>query len=139
MPPLTRWYLKSALGYFVAALLAGIALTAPAGFPLPPAMAILGPVYFHLFMVGWVAQLIFGIAYWLFPRYSKEQPRGSEPLAAATYVLLNAGLLLRTVGEPLHTLWPTAGWGWLVALSAVLQWVAGMGFVLNTWGRIKER
>jgi hypothetical protein len=28
---------------------------------------------------------------------------------------------------------------WLVALSAVLQWLAGMVFVVNTWARVKER
>jgi hypothetical protein len=27
----------------------------------------------------------------------------------------------------------------LVALSAVLQWLAGIVFVVNTWARVKER
>jgi len=26
-----------------------------------------------------------------------------------------------------------------LVLSAVLQWLAGMFFVLNTWGRVKEK
>jgi hypothetical protein len=90
-------------------------------------------------MVGWVAQLIFGVVYWMFPRYSKDKPRGSEGLALATFALLNIGLVCRVVGEPIHSLWPTATWGWLVALSAILQWVAGMLFVVNTWARVKER
>ncbi len=139
MPSLTRWFIKASLAYFVTALLVGLALMARAVLDLPPFIAAWSPVYFHLFMVGWISQLIFGIAYWMFPKYSKERPRGSEQLALATFVLLNAGLLLRGVAEPLRALRPEATWGWLLALSAVLQWLAGLGFVANTWGRVKEK
>src|SRR5262245_47360582 len=107
MPALTRWFVKSALAYLVGALLLGVAVAMPGVFAIPPAMTALGPVYFHLFMIGWVGQLIFGVGYWMFPRYSKEKPRGSEPLGWVTYGLLNIGLVLRTFGEPLHALQPT--------------------------------
>jgi hypothetical protein len=139
MPTLTRWFIKSGLVCFIAALLLGVALAAPAVISVPPVIGVWGPVYFHLFMVGWVAQLIFGIVYWMFPRYTKESPRGSEKLALATFVLLNSGLVLRAIGEPVNSLWPGTLWGWMVALSAILQWLAGMAFVLNTWARVKEK
>lgn len=139
MPLLTRWFVRTAMLYFVATLLVGIALAGQALADLPPVVAALSPVYFHLFMVGWVAQLIFGIGYWLFPTYTKEQPRGSEPLAWATYLLINSGLLLRAVSEPVNTVAPQPVWGWLLALSAVLQWLAGMAFVANSWQRIKGK
>jgi hypothetical protein len=29
--------------------------------------------------------------------------------------------------------------GWLLVTSAILQWLAGMFFFANTWGRIKEK
>ena len=138
MPAVTRWFIKAGLAYFVTALLLGVVLATPAVFPIPPAVMAWGPVYVHLFMVGWVAQLIFGVVYWMFPRYSRAKPRGSEGLAVATFVLLNIGLVLRAIGEPTHALWPAAAWGWLVALSAVLQWLAGIIFVINTWPRVKE-
>lgn len=121
MPTLTRWFIKSALVYFVAALAIGAALTAPAVRNLPPAIGALTPVYFHLFMVGWVTQLIFGVSLWMFPRYSKEKPRGSEQLGLATYVALNVGLILRAVAEPIRTVRPDAVWGWVLVLSAGLQ------------------
>ncbi|HSF33357.1 MAG TPA: cbb3-type cytochrome c oxidase subunit I [Candidatus Tectomicrobia bacterium] len=139
MPVPTRWFLKAALIYFIAALILGVVLAAPGVLALPPEVGVLGPVYFHLFMLGWVAQLIFGVVYWMFPRYTREKPRGSETLALATFGLLNAGLILRTLGEPINSLQPGRVWGWLVALSAVLQWLAGMAFVLNTWARVKEK
>ncbi len=138
MPTLTRFFVKTSLVYLVAALLVGFLLAAPSAFPLPAAVTLLAPTYFHLLMVGWMAQLIFGIVYWMFPKDTKEQPRGNETLAWAVYVLLNAGLLLRVFGEPLHAL--VGGYaGWLLALSAFLQWLAGLGFVANTWPRVKER
>lgn len=138
MPTLTRFFVKTSLVYLVAALLVGFLLAAPSALPLPAAVTVLAPTYFHLLMVGWMAQLIFGIVYWMFPKYTRERPHGNETLAWAVYVLLNAGLLLRVVGEPLHTL--VGGYtGWLLAFSAFLQWLAGLGFVANTWPRVKER
>ena len=139
MPRLVRWFIKSSLLYLVAALLVGVVLAGRSLLGLPAGLAALGPVYFHLFMVGWVTQLIFGVAYWMFPKYSREKPRGSEALGWATYGLLNGGLLLRAVAEPLQAAHPGGVWGGLLALSALLQWLAGLGFVLNSWGRVKER
>lgn len=139
MPPLTRWFIKSALVYFVAGLLVGVAQTAPAPLRLPPGLAALGPVYVHLLVVGWITQMIFGVAYWMFPKFSKEQPRGIDALAVASYALLNLGLLLRLLGEPALAQRSSSNLGWLLAASAVLQWLGGTAFVLNTWNRVKEK
>ncbi len=139
MPPLTRWFIKSSLVFLVAALLVGLAIAARPVLPLPPVTGALGPVYFHLFLVGWITQLIFGVVFWMFPKYSMEKPRGNEPLGWVVFVLLNLGLALRAVFEPLNAMQPAAGYGWLLAASAVMQWLAGLGFVINTWGRVKEK
>ena len=103
------------------------------------AAAAFAPVFLHLFMWGWVAQLIFGVSYWMFPVYSKARPRGFEGLWVATFWLLNLGLVLRVIGEPLHILRPEALWAWLTILAAVLQWLATVAYVINIWGRVKER
>jgi cbb3-type cytochrome oxidase subunit 1 len=139
MPPLTRLFVKSALAYFIAALMVGSVFALPSPSALPPIINALRPVYFHLFMVGWVTQLIFGVAFWMFPKLSRTQPRGSERLAWATYWLLNVGLWLRVAGEPLNSVQPGNLWAWLLPLSATLQWLAGLCFVLNTWPRVKEK
>lgn len=135
MPRLTRWYLKTSLIHLAAALIIGLLLAAgPTGILDVPAG--IGPLYFHLFMVGWVAQLIFGIVYWLFPKHSAELPHGRSWLGWATYGLLNGGLLLRVVGEPANAARPGEIWGWFLAVSAVLQWLAGLAFIINTWPRV---
>ncbi len=139
MPPVTRWFVKTSLVYLIAALLTGVILAAGALGADWPLLTGLTPVYFHLFMVGWVLQMIIGIVFWLFPKYSKERPRGYEWLAWATYVLLNTGLLLRVAGEPLLAQYPGSRWGWLLAASALLQWLAGVCFVVNTWPRVRGR
>ena len=97
------------------------------------------PVYFHLFMVGWVTQMIFGVAYWMFPRVSKENPRGWEGLAVVTYATLNVGLIARAVVEPILALRPAPVWAVTLILSAVLQWIGALVFAANTWRRVRAR
>jgi len=139
MPPVARWFVRTALVYLVAALLVGVSLMLRLVADLPAVIGALQPVYFHLLMVGWVTQLIFGVVFWMFPKQSTERPRGSERLGWATYGLLNVGLLLRAIGEPLQAAQPQSAAGWLLAASAVLQLLAGWAFVANTWDRVKER
>ena len=136
MPPLTRWFVKAALLYFLAALCLGILFQAEPWRALP-VLRVAWPTYVHILVVGWLTQLIFGVAYWLFPRYSAASPRGSEQLGWASFALLNAGLVLRIIGEPMVALGRSAG-GLLIA-SAVAQFLAGVAFVANTWPRVKER
>jgi hypothetical protein len=139
MPPITRLFVKAALAYFVAALLMGLLLAADPWLPLPAWLPALTPVYFHFFMVGWVTELIAGVAYWMFPKFTREQPRGSDNLAWATFIFLNLGLLLRAVAEPANTYSPGGVWGLLLAIAALLQWLGGVSFVANTWPRVKEK
>lgn len=139
MPPFTRWSIKSALLYLAAVLLLAVVLALPDSMPVPDFVRYMTPVYFHLFLVGWVTQMIFGVIYWMFPIITRERPRGDERLAWALYLLLNAGLLLRLLGEPLNSTAPGGPAGWILALSALLQWLAGVLFVFLAWPRVKER
>ncbi|MFO7633377.1 MAG: hypothetical protein R6W76_12595 [Caldilinea sp.] len=139
MPPITRLFIKTSLLYLVAAFFAGLVLALRPLLDLPVIVRGLSPVYFHLFMVGWVMQLIVGVAYWMFPKWSKARPRGHDGLALATFWLLNTGLLVRVVAEPAQTVSAWPGWGWLIVAAATLQWLAGLAFVANTWPRVKEK
>jgi hypothetical protein len=139
MPLLTRWFIKSALMYLTVSLLVGVALTAQGAVKLPAVVDALMPVYFHLFMVGWVTQMIFGVAYWMFPHVSKENPRGSEALALVTYLTLNVGLIARAIVEPILAFQPAPAWTVTLILSAVLQWIGALAFVANTWRRVRAR
>jgi heme/copper-type cytochrome/quinol oxidase subunit 1 len=99
--------------------------------------ALLWPTYLHLLVLGWLTQLIFGVAFWMFPRRSAKEPHSSELLGWTSYWLLNAGLVLRVVGEPALAL--GARTGPILVVAALLQLGAGWVFVFNTWPRVKER
>ena len=132
MPLLTRIFIKTAMVCLAFALVLGILLASGATNGL-------FPVYIHLLVFGWLTQLIFGVVFWMFPKYSLEKPRGSEALGWWTYALLNIGLLLRAIAEPIQSARPNPLGGWMLILSASLQFLSGMLFVVNSWGRIKEK
>jgi heme/copper-type cytochrome/quinol oxidase subunit 1 len=136
MPKLARWYVKSAIAYLVAgAILAALALSSAA--TLPPALLAMRPLAWHLLTFGWATQLIFGVAYWMFPHLSKEAPRGDERVLWAAFWCLNIGLLLRAVGEPLGALRPGLVPPIALQASAVLQVAAAWMFAAETWPRVK--
>ncbi len=139
MPPLTRWHIKSAFIYLAVAMALGMVLALGAVMQLPIWIAYLSPVFFHLIMVGWVTQMIFGVIFWMFPIVTRARPRGNEKLGWAVYILLNVGLLLRVLSEPLNAINPQDVWGWGLVLSALFQWLAAVFFVYNSWPRVKER
>ncbi len=128
MPVIVRWYVKSALVYLVLAL--GMELIRQGG----AARWAAASVSWHLFAVGWLTQLIFGIALWMLPSFTREQPRRSDRLNWAILWTLNLGLILRAVVEPLPA-FPARGG--LLVVSALLQWLAGVGFVVNVWARVR--
>jgi hypothetical protein len=130
--------IKTALVYLLLALLVGLAQAAGSLMPVaPPFLRQIEPVRVHLLIVGWASLLIFGVIFWMFPKYSRERPRGHEWLGWAAYGLLNAGLILRVAGESAAQ--PGTIWGSLLVASALLQWLAALAFFLNTWPRVKEK
>ena len=139
MPTLSRWFIKIGMLYFVAGLMMGALLLAQPVMGWSSNLQVLRPVYLHFLFIGWVTQIIMGVGYWMFPKVSMENPRGSERLGWAVLILLNIGLVLRAFGEPAVVLAPQAKPGWILVIAALCLLLAGWGFVLNTWGRIKER
>jgi hypothetical protein len=136
MPKLSRFFVKSALLYLVLeGAVAGLALSGAGG--LPPALLALRPLAWHLLTVGWATQLIFGVAFWMFPHMAGEQPRGNERFAWLAFWMLNIGLALRALGEPLAALRPVPVTGVLLPLAAALQLGAVLIFVVLTWPRVR--
>ncbi len=134
MPRETRWLIKTSLLYLLLTLGTGLALVLPAARSFAPNLY---PTYLHLFTVGWLTQLIFGVAFWLFPRFSRKRPYGHRALVWAGYGCLNAGLVLRAATEP----FPMQGnlEQWLLAFAALLQWFGGLLFVVHIWPRVKTK
>jgi len=130
MPLPTRLFIRFALGYLLLGLLAGIAIA------LDPGLRTFWPTYLHLITVGWLTQLIFGVAFWLFPRASREYKRGREGYIWASLVLLNTGLVLRVAAGPFDLGLLD---GALLVISALCHLGAAVFFAANMWPRLKGR
>lgn len=117
--------------------------------PLVPAIALLRTGHAVFLLVGWLTQLIVGIAWWLSPPLQiglspSSQPvrrgqsqRGSEPLFWTTFVCLNAGVWLKALSEPLYRRTGLMLWSGLNSLSSLLLLAAAIAFVVNLWRRVR--
>lgn len=76
MPTLIRFYVKTSFVWLVLALFLKAVALLPAGASLPA----ITPVSWHLLFVGWLTQMIFGIAHWILPTAlgaTKDHLRGN--------------------------------------------------------------
>ncbi|MCL6532507.1 MAG: cbb3-type cytochrome c oxidase subunit I [Armatimonadetes bacterium] len=136
MPRWSRWMVRMSLVYLVLGLGLHLLTHLPLSFAW---LANAAPSVFHLLVVGWATQMIFGVAYWMFPRLSRSAPYGSERASAVVFWCLNLGLVLRVVAEPTVPLSSAPIWEALLLTSAGFQWLASLVFVFTIWGRVREK
>ncbi|GAC1540317.1 MAG: hypothetical protein NVS2B7_12510 [Herpetosiphon sp.] len=139
MPTLTRTFLKTAMGYLVAGMVFQALWFVGQQTSPSSLLAYIQPTALHLLVVGWLTQLIIGIAMWMFPPWSKVQPRGPAASSWLCYGLINGGLLLRLVIEPVNSYRPAVALGWLLVGSAVLQVLGVWLAVLLIWPRVRTK
>jgi hypothetical protein len=140
MPPIARVFVKAAFLYFLVAFLLGALMMLDRWLAISRWLRVVYMSQLHLLVVGWITQLAIGVAYWIFPRFLKEQdsrPRGSDALAWFVLISLNAGLVLRFLIEPFYLMESRQWLAALMALSGVLQALAALGFGWIIWGRIR--
>ncbi|MBO6586057.1 MAG: hypothetical protein JJ953_08145 [Gracilimonas sp.] len=134
MPLITRLFLKTGLVYFLGALLVGILLQVDAlGIPN------LVPMFWHMLMVGWITQIIMGVSLWMFPGRIKEESFQNQKWAWLAYGFLNLGLILRFASEPMIVLSEGYHWKILLVISAILQFVAVLCYVIEIWPRVLSK
>jgi len=83
-------------------------------------------------MLGWMAQLAFGVAYWILPRLPGGRTRGSEPLAWLSLILLNVGILAVGLGQTFNA--PTT----ISVLGRVAEALAVCAFAVQAWPRARS-
>lgn len=141
MPKITRFFIRSSLICLILALLLGGSLATRPLLSLPEVLAAAGPAYLHLFMLGWVTQMIFGVALWMFPKHPiKREKKDLYPMEVACFLTLNLGLLLRIISEPIVTV-ETVGFllTTLLIAAALLQWASVLLFAIIIWPRVRGR
>ncbi|TAM59585.1 hypothetical protein EPN52_07500 [bacterium] len=140
MPIEPRLFIKTAMVYLGLTFLAGVILAAAEAFqhPLPPIIAI---EHGHAGFVGWLVNVVIGVALWMFPLDTRRFPesKGRYPVRAVivAYLALNVGLPLRLIFEPWVALADNPAVSALLIFGALLQFaaIAIVGFVV--WVRIK--
>jgi heme/copper-type cytochrome/quinol oxidase subunit 1 len=130
MPRHSVWALRFALGEFLLGVTIGALLLIQKAWPFFPAIWALLPAHIELLLFGWLLHLVFGVAYWIFPRLRIAPKRGPEWLAWLALWSLNAGLLCVAVAP----LWPSAP---LPALGRGLEALAVLALVVAIWPRVK--
>jgi hypothetical protein len=128
VPPVSRAFVRTALGCLAAGLAAGVLGALPGGGLHVPALE---PVRVHLLVVGWLTGLVVGVSHWMFPARGRDRPLW------VVYGLLYGGLGLRVVAEPARAGGTAGPWGALLALSAVAQAGALLTFAAVLWPRVR--
>ena len=118
-------FLKASLAWFGAGISLGLLMAVRPGF------AIYRTAHLHMNLLGFVAMMIFGVAYHVIPRFSGH-PLHSRRLAGAHWWIANAGLALFVSGFLLvpHVGRPALA---LVALGGVTSAAGGYCFIYNLW------
>ncbi len=138
MPLESRLFVKTSLVALVIAFAAGafMAVAEGLGHPIAP---IWGVEHAHLAFVGWLVNIVIGIALWMLPLARERYPQtaGRYPRGApiAVYALLNGGLLLRIMSEPLLWTGPLARAA--LCVSAAAQLAAILLFAFIAWHRVR--
>jgi hypothetical protein len=134
MPRIARVFIKTGLIYFLASLLLGLA--AEFNWLQFPGMV---PLFWHLLMVGWITQIIFGVSMWMFPGRTREEGFKAQLWGWLTYIFLNGGLLLRVIAEPATYLTTGSAWSALIVMSAISQVIAAITYITELWPRIQSK
>ncbi len=139
MPYVSRLFIKAGITYLVLTFIAGATLLSfeAAGRPAPYVIAV---EHGHAGFVGWLVNMVIGVAYWLLPanraRFPQTQGRYPELLARFSFYSLNIGLALRLLGEPWFTLQPSAAGSTLLYIAAFLQLLGIGAFAWIAWQRV---
>jgi cbb3-type cytochrome oxidase subunit 1 len=121
-------FIKSALTWLGLGITVGIVMA------IHPPWVVYRTAHFHMNLLGFVAMMIFGVAYHVMPRFTGH-PLHSRRLAGVHVVVANAGLALMAGGFAAtpHVASPAR---LLVAAGGILSAVGAYAFIYNLWRTI---
>lgn len=99
MPTVSRWSIRAAALSFIAGMLLWSAAALLPALGHARISGAIGIPAFHLIVVGGLTQMVFGVAWWMFPVRNKNRGRGNPAFAWAAFVALNVGSWARLAGS----------------------------------------
>ena len=131
MPTLSIVFIRTALVYFATAMSLGTLLLLQKALSLNARLWLLLPAHIEAILAGWLIQLILGVAYWMFPRFSRPPRRGHPALPWLAFIFLNAGIFQIILASYLPTL------AWLPLAGRALQFAGEACFAYHLLPRIR--
>lgn len=128
MPRQTVWFVRASLVYLLVGFTIGALILAQKGIPYDANVWLLLPLHMEFLLLGWLLQLVLGMAFWIFPRFGVGAPRGRESLIWVSFALLNAGIVLAAL-----QLWLPA----LLLIGRLSEALGVITYMAGSWGRIK--
>ena len=126
-----RWFIRSALGWFGVGVVLGICMA------FEPLTIRYRPAHVHANLLGFVAMMIFGVAYHVIPRFN-GRPLHRRRWAEIHFWAANSGLLLLVSGWILRMHVSALG-NWLVRGGSALSAVGAFLFIANLWITLEPR
>lgn len=131
MPALSILIIRTALVYLLAGFTLGGLLLANKAILIHPKIWQLLPVHIEMLLLGWMVQLVIGVAFWMLPRLSTAPARGNKRIVQASFLCLNCGILCVCFqsfsGEMLS----------VGILGRILEFIAILLFAVHAWPRIR--
>lgn len=87
-------------------------------------------VHFHVNLLGWVTMMIYGVAYHIFPRFSRRDVN-NKGLVKTNFMVANVGLLLMIAALVLEGSLPAGAAQAFIGLAGLVEGMAGLMFVYN--------
>ncbi|MBI3504456.1 MAG: cbb3-type cytochrome c oxidase subunit I [Proteobacteria bacterium] len=123
-----RAFIKSSLAWFAAGVTLGLAMA------VYPPLTVYRTAHLHINLLGFVAQMIYGVALHVVPRFF-GQPLVYRRLAEAQYWLAQGGLLTLAAGFAMRV--PgVPGATALIVVGALSSAAAAYCFIFNVWRTI---
>ncbi len=136
MPRLSQVMIRAALIWLGIGFTTGALVLLNKGVPLLPWLWSLRMAHIHMLLVGWVAQLACGVAFWVLPRLDPDGSRGNERPAWLACVALNSGVALAMLLDPLVAAGLLSAPGLPGVLAGGLYAIAAIAFVVHAWPRV---
>ncbi|GBC93394.1 hypothetical protein HRbin15_01885 [bacterium HR15] len=129
MPRLSVWFIRLALIYFGLGFTLGAGLLMAKGSFLPLTIWRYRPLHIELLLIGWIVQLAIGVSYWILPRLSEANERGSKTPVRIALLALNGGVLTVCAGFLFER-------EWLVFAGRVLETGAVVSYTFHLHPRL---
>jgi predicted small integral membrane protein len=137
MHTLARRFIKTGVAFLLLGLAIGVWMLANRElgnqFASPYAMS----AHTHALLVGFMMQMIMGVALWLFPRPAKDDVRYRAFTAELAYWILTTSTAVRVFGELARPSISAPWLRWTIVIAGVGQAVALLLFFYTMWSRIR--